>query len=408
MKLFHVYGEMCASHPWEVIVTMLTISLCMLTMEQKHLSQTFPKLDPNYCNLNCTNDYNYNATDMIVMTFIRCIAVLYSYYQFRSICNFRSKYILCIAGFFTVFSSFVFTSAVLNFLRIDFSDLKDALFFFLLLIDLSKAALLAEFALRADDQQEVVNNIANGMSALGPKLTLDTIVETLVIGIGTLSGVHRLEMLSYFACLSALVNYVVFMTFYPACLSLILELKNKQRGKSQKATAIISKVFTEEQKSNPIIERVKIIMSVGLLMVHLHSRWPFTEEEVLDASQHKEPALNNKTSNESFQTYILNWITLSADHIVILIILLALVIKFVFFENKEEIADQLNVDIDVRERKRFPSQKPYFNTKSFFLDDTTTCADVHLEEKEIQTEHFFLETEGDYFDFIKFIHLNKL
>lgn len=65
---------------------------------------------------------------------------------------------------------------------------RDALFFFLLLIDLSKATLLAQFALSASSQQEVKTNIARGMALLGPTITLDTIVETLVISVGTLSG----------------------------------------------------------------------------------------------------------------------------------------------------------------------------------------------------------------------------
>lgn len=42
--------------------------------------------------------------------------------------------------------------------------------------------------------------------------------------ISLFAGFQRLEMLSYFACLSAMVNYIVFMTCYPACLSLILEV----------------------------------------------------------------------------------------------------------------------------------------------------------------------------------------
>ena len=62
------------------------------------------------------------------------------------------------------------------------------------------------------------------MSLLGPSVTLDTLVEILLIGIGSLSGVKRLEILCTYACLGVVVNYVVFMTFYPACLSLILEV----------------------------------------------------------------------------------------------------------------------------------------------------------------------------------------
>lgn len=39
-------------------------------------------------------------------------------------------------------------------------------------------------------------------------------------------GVRRLEVLCCFGCMSVIVNYIVFMTFYPACLSLILEVSN--------------------------------------------------------------------------------------------------------------------------------------------------------------------------------------
>ena len=74
-------------------------------------------------------------------------------------------------------------------------------------------------------QEEVRENIAKGMAILGPSLTLDTMVETLAIGVGTLSGVYRLEKISGFACLSVLVNYIVFMTFFPACLSFALEVQ---------------------------------------------------------------------------------------------------------------------------------------------------------------------------------------
>ena len=67
-------------------------------------------------------------------------------------------------------------------------------------------------------------NIAKGFSLLGSSLTLDTLVETLAFGIGGLSGVKPMEELCYFACLSVLINYVILMTFFPACLSLAIEV----------------------------------------------------------------------------------------------------------------------------------------------------------------------------------------
>ncbi len=72
---------------------------------------------------------------------------------------------------------------------------SEALPFFLLIVDLSKACSLAKFALSSKTQDEVRDNISRGMAVLGPTLTLDTLVETLVIGVGTLSGEHKLVSL---------------------------------------------------------------------------------------------------------------------------------------------------------------------------------------------------------------------
>jgi CBS domain containing-hemolysin-like protein len=73
-------------------------------------------------------------------------------------------------------------------------------------------------------QEELVDNIGRGMGLLGPILTLDALVETLVIGVGTLSGVKILETMCCFGCLSVVANFIAFMTFYPACLALIHEV----------------------------------------------------------------------------------------------------------------------------------------------------------------------------------------
>lgn len=73
---------------------------------------------------------------------------------------------------------------------------------------------------------------------------------------------------------------------------------------------------------------------------------------------------------------------MSADHIVILILLLALVLKFVFFENKQELVEQLRVHMtenpDQKSHKEFAAKKcvkekededemPFFKSGKFFL-----------------------------------------
>jgi len=100
------------------------------------------------------------------------------------------------------------------------------LFLLVLLVNLKKASLLAQFALSGCSQIEVINNISKGMSLLGPSFSLDSIVCSLVISVGMLSGVQRLETLCMFTCMSFIVNYVVIMSFYPACLSLVLDVSS--------------------------------------------------------------------------------------------------------------------------------------------------------------------------------------
>ena len=73
----------------------------------------------------------------------------------------------------------------------------------------------------------MVGNIGRGMAILGPTITLDALVETLVIGVGLISGVKRLEVMCCFGCLSVVANYLAFMTFYPACLAIVLQVSTR-------------------------------------------------------------------------------------------------------------------------------------------------------------------------------------
>lgn len=153
------------------------------------------------------------------------------------------------------------------------------------------------------------------MEVLGPAISLDTLVETLVIGVGTLSGVQRLEVLSGFAVLSALVNYVVFMTFYPACLSLILDLTHNggsQRVQKLGGESLMRRVlFEEDRKPNPVVQRVKLIMSSGLFVVHVMSRYAVSDREsdaadqIIASHNHEHLAALNKTDTNEISEFIM-------------------------------------------------------------------------------------------------------
>jgi hydroxymethylglutaryl-CoA reductase (NADPH) len=202
-------------------------------------------------------------------------------------------------------------------------------------------------------------------------------VEALVIGVGTLSGVQRLETLSGFAVISVIVNYVVFMTFYPACLSLTLDLSRGSEAEESssvverpevarimKDPSLIRVLSEEDQKHNPIVQRVKLIMSSGLMIVHAHSRLTFSGNDVdddvvtspgqQDAKTIHMASTMNKTEPSDLSDYIMRWLSFSTEQIFILILLLALGVKFMFFD-REDLADQLQKNlatIEAEERKK--------------------------------------------------------
>uniref|UniRef100_A0A671VFF6 3-hydroxy-3-methylglutaryl coenzyme A reductase n=1 Tax=Sparus aurata TaxID=8175 RepID=A0A671VFF6_SPAAU len=340
--LFRMHGLLVASHQWEVIVGTVTLTICMMSMNM------FTGND-QICgwNFDCPKtEEQILSSDIIILTITRCIAIVYIYFQFQNLRQLGSKYILGIAGLFTIFSSFVFSTVVIHFLDKELTGLNEALPFFLLLIDLSKACALAKFALSSNSQDEVRDNIARGMAVLGPTFTLDALVECLVIGVGTMSGVRQLEIMCCFGCMSVLANYFVFMTFFPACVSLVLELsRESQEGHPIWQLSHFSRVMEEEEdnKPNPVTQRVKMIMSLGLVMVHAHSRWiaeplsintPVGMPQVSMELDHLSPR-RIEPEKPLWHFYLTRMISMDIEQVICLALALLLAIKYIFFEQVE-------------------------------------------------------------------------
>ncbi|RWS13072.1 3-hydroxy-3-methylglutaryl-coenzyme A reductase-like protein [Dinothrombium tinctorium] len=352
-QYFYKYGKFCTSHPWEVIVTFLTLSICVFSMGALRTDIGRGFSGDGKCMAKSSSDgdgwtagdcliENDPNTDVIIVTITRGLALLYVYHQFRNLSKLGSKYLVGIAGLFTVFSSFIFCSGVVNVLNGNFSELNKAMPLFLLLADLPKASLLARFALSSFSREEVRENIARGMAIIGPALTLDTLVETLAIGVGAISGVSRLEELSCFACLSIIVNYVIFMTIFPSCLSLALELShNREEARPVWQLSTLTKVLQLESENapNPVIQRVKLIMSAGLMSVHMLSLWDngSGKTDALSSSVKPTYASSGNTQDMSTMEYFLKKrLTVAPEQLVMLGIVCTLIIKYIFFESKEE------------------------------------------------------------------------
>ncbi|XP_061172948.1 3-hydroxy-3-methylglutaryl-coenzyme A reductase-like [Saccostrea echinata] len=333
-NFFYKHGLFCASRPWEVILTTLTLSACLASVG---IITTPDKV----CgwNYECEKhqDKENSKNDHIFLPIIKLSAVLYTYLQFRNLRRFGTRYLLGISGIFTVSSSLVFSIAIIKMFGNDLSGLTEALPFFLLLIDLSKACALARFALNSKSQEEVQENIAHGMSIHGPVMTLDAICEILVIGVGTLSDVTHLEMMCFYGCLAVLANYLAFITLYPACLALFLEVARKRgRGKGLKHLQQLAQILHEEEKDvrpNPVTQNVKIIMSAGLLMVHFHSRFMANKKTMdmigkdMASTQYREPDVS------LWSFYIQRLFTVKADSTFTLALAIFLIVKYAFYDD---------------------------------------------------------------------------
>uniref|UniRef100_A0A669DKC7 3-hydroxy-3-methylglutaryl coenzyme A reductase n=1 Tax=Oreochromis niloticus TaxID=8128 RepID=A0A669DKC7_ORENI len=326
-RLFRLHGLLVASHPWEVIVGTLALTVCFVSMNSLATSNQMCKW--NQCPK--VEEEVRLSSDAVILTVTRCMAIIYIYFQFKNLRQLGSKYILGIAGLFTVFSSFVFSTVVIHFFGKELTGLNEALPFFLLLIDLSRACALAKFALSSNSQEEVRENISHGMAILGPTFTLDAVVECLVIGIGTMSGVPQLEIMCCFGCMSVLANYFVFMTFFPACVSLVLELSRESReGRPIWQLSHFSRVLAEEEdnKPNPVTQRVKIIMSLGLALVHAHTR--LTAEHSGQNRTVEGPVAKRLDSPSTILP-----LNIDLEQVITLGLALILAVKYVFFEQAE-------------------------------------------------------------------------
>nr|O76819.1 RecName: Full=3-hydroxy-3-methylglutaryl-coenzyme A reductase; Short=HMG-CoA reductase [Agrotis ipsilon]CAA08775.1 3-hydroxy-3-methylgluraryl coenzyme A reductase [Agrotis ipsilon] len=371
MKVWGAHGEFCARHQWEVIVATLALLACAASVERN---------GPGNRSEHCAGwaracpglEAEYQAADAVIMTFVRCAALLYAYYQISNLHKIASKYLLIIAGVFSTFASFIFTSAVASLFWSELASIKDAPFLFLLVADVARGARMAKAGWSAGEDQG--KRVGRALALLGPTATLDTLLAVLLVGVGALSGVPRLEHMCTFACLALLVDYLVFVTFYPACLSLVADFASGRKEMSPDSP------FSEaDLKPNPVVQRVKMIMAAGLLCVHLTSRWPWSSDNgiIEGPTDTLTPTSND---NILLHSYV-KWFSVSADYIVIATLLCALIIKFVFFEEQRNWVIDMN-DMTVKEVVQEQARsKPKFSVGDDSNSEVSTQTEGVLEDE---------------------------
>ncbi|CAH2056645.1 unnamed protein product, partial [Iphiclides podalirius] len=372
MKVWGAHGEFCARHQWEVIVATLALLACAASVERGGAAGRVQRC-AGWARACPGLEAEYQAADAVVMTFVRCAALLYAYYQVSNLQRIASKYLLIIAGVFSTFASFIFTSALASLFWSELASIKDAPFLFLLVADVARGARMAKAGWSAGEDQG--KRVGKALSLLGPTATLDTMLAVLLVGVGGLSGVPRLEHLCTFACLALLVDYLVFVTFYPACLSLVADFAS---GRKEIAA---DGLFSEaELKPNPVVQRVKMIMAAGLLCVHLTSRWPWSRDGGFFEGSLGDDLKPANQENVLFHSYV-KWFSVSADYIVIATLLCALIIKFIFFEEQKNWIIDMN-DMTVKEVVQ--NEKPVFSLGEETKSDVCTQTEEPIPSEEAE------------------------
>lgn len=119
--------------------------------------------------------------------------------------------------------------------------------------------------------------------------------------------------------------------------------------------------------------------------------------------------MNKKTSKVALQAssipnnilmiffIISRWLTMSADQIVILILLVALLVKFVFFEDREDLADQLrSASKQANETKEIQKTPIFQISESFqYVDEATQTEKLYVNDGEEDDDLEIVDDENE-------------
>merc|ERR1719495_25069 len=163
------------------------------------------------------------------------------------------------------------------------------------------------------------------MAQLGPTMTFEMVGKVLLVGLCGLTNYTRLELVSTFALITVFVDFLTFMSFYPSGLSLVIELMFNKNGRPQWDVKQIIKMLPQEDTQNPVVYRVRVIAMTGLVLVHTFCRWP------VDHSVAGSARAASYISSEWLKLVVAN-----AEQFGILLVVLALAVKYLFYEDWEE------------------------------------------------------------------------
>jgi len=349
-KLFKSHGEFCASQPWEVIVTTITFLVCLLTVMGKQSIFTeertasgvasCPAADSSSSQTCKDGAEPSSQMENIVMTLIRCLAVLHCYYRFKKIHRMGSTFIMKIAGAYLAFTLALFLLIATSLgapSSMKVRLLYDSWFMVLLLMDMQRVSRMAQFALSSSHHRRIAENIAHGMYVLAPTFTMDTMIKVMLMGVGSLTGIPKLEVYAWYAVVFNMVNFIVYMTFFPAGLSLVLELMYCTDGRPRWDVRQIIQTLPSEDSTSPVVHKVKIVGIASLLILHIVCHRPLIMTAATLAEHMHDPAVT-QYSTIRLLVYLL---FTNLEQIMLIAIMLVLSVKYLIYDGDVDEAQSL-------------------------------------------------------------------
>ena len=275
------FGQYSACQQWETIVA-FSVILVVSTVVIRHFimdCNSMQSCDKDSCNTWAPSSI---LTEYLIPYLGQIIAVCHLGYRLRNVFRIGSSEIFGIVLVYVLAIFFLFGFFFTSILGYHYQVLTHSWHIVGLLIDIPKVATLAHFVLCASHTNQISRIVAKGMSVWAPLVLLESIGKILLFGLCVVTNVEQLVMSGYYALGFNVLNFFVFITVYPAILSLYFELTHFKNTTSNNHLSSLNKpmveklrLYVESEDQSPVVHRVKIVGVAALAIFHLFWFWPF-------------------------------------------------------------------------------------------------------------------------------------
>ncbi len=262
---FKGYGEFVASQALEVLLGSSIILFIILAALNHY--ETF-RLNTGCCQ----DDPPWWMMPLVVA--ISIFAICQQLYRFLKIQHIGSPVILYTSMFYFA-ATFLLYAAVIW--AVGGPEVSVTASWFLIPLfnnPHQNAARMSQIALCSSHSRRIGENLANAMYVHAPTFFLDSI-DKLLFFAGLWFAINEntapiclIKIFSWYAVWSALVIFIVYFTFFPACLAIMIDLWMMRDNSPRWNASQILNTLSSEDGLQPVVHKIKVIVSTLLVIGH--------------------------------------------------------------------------------------------------------------------------------------------